>query len=125
MNEIAPGAEVRGLACGHMFHFECLGAWFMKDANMEMCCPLCRKKITEQKKIEMEGLRGSDVSHFNASLPDPAAPKAEPPAYMRGSGSVKRQPNYKDNQMLEERWGTGLAANSATVNASSSPASRS
>eukprot|EP00929_Paragymnodinium_shiwhaense_P122003 TRINITY_DN94500_c0_g1_i1.p1 TRINITY_DN94500_c0_g1~~TRINITY_DN94500_c0_g1_i1.p1 ORF type:complete len:431 (-),score=115.50 TRINITY_DN94500_c0_g1_i1:107-1399(-) len=103
MGEIARGAQVRGLACGHMFHMACLGSWFMKDANMEMVCPNCRTRIADQPKIQMEGLRGNDVSHFKKKLPAPSA-KPKVPAYSKRSQSgVDRLPG-PEMQTLQKEW---------------------
>lgn len=48
MDEIAMDAQVRGLACGHVFHLQCLAQWFMRDSTFELCCPLCRVSLSEQ-----------------------------------------------------------------------------
>mmetsp|Transcript_32498 Transcript_32498/g.51924 ORF Transcript_32498/g.51924 Transcript_32498/m.51924 type:complete len:214 (-) Transcript_32498:27-668(-) len=47
--DIAMDAKVRGLSCGHIFHLPCVGEWFMKDQTFELCCPLCRVPLCEQK----------------------------------------------------------------------------
>jgi len=48
MSGIGPDEQVRGLACGHIFHLLCLGEWFIRDRTFELCCPLCRVPLSEQ-----------------------------------------------------------------------------
>jgi len=45
---IAVGEKVRGLACGHYFHLECVGEWFLGDRTLAICCPLCRLPLEQQ-----------------------------------------------------------------------------
>jgi hypothetical protein len=49
MHSISLDAKVRGLACGHYFHLECLGEWFMRDQTFELSCPMCRLPLADQK----------------------------------------------------------------------------
>jgi len=39
--------EVEGLfeTCGHVFHYECLGAWIVKGGPAGRNCPICREPI--------------------------------------------------------------------------------
>mmetsp|Transcript_61605 Transcript_61605/g.156583 ORF Transcript_61605/g.156583 Transcript_61605/m.156583 type:complete len:270 (-) Transcript_61605:77-886(-) len=48
MSNIKMSAQVRGLACGHIFHLPCLAEWFMRDRTFELCCPLCRVPLAKQ-----------------------------------------------------------------------------
>lgn len=40
--------QVRGLACGHYFHMECVGEWFVSDRALNISCPLCRVPLEQQ-----------------------------------------------------------------------------
>merc|ERR1740117_2242596 len=45
LSGMAPEAKVRGLACGHVFHLECVAKWFLTDATYDLTCPLCRNPL--------------------------------------------------------------------------------
>eukprot|EP00929_Paragymnodinium_shiwhaense_P013980 TRINITY_DN121835_c0_g1_i1.p1 TRINITY_DN121835_c0_g1~~TRINITY_DN121835_c0_g1_i1.p1 ORF type:complete len:223 (-),score=36.93 TRINITY_DN121835_c0_g1_i1:284-952(-) len=51
MQAMQDDARIRGLACGHVFHLECIGAWFMQDRSMQLTCPNCRTPISQQQRI--------------------------------------------------------------------------
>lgn len=46
-----PNDKIRGMACGHIFHFSCLGDWFMADRSFELSCPLCRSPLASQGRF--------------------------------------------------------------------------
>jgi hypothetical protein len=48
INELSMDARIRGLSCGHLFHLECAGQWFMKDQTFQLRCPLCWRALSEQ-----------------------------------------------------------------------------
>lgn len=52
MSDIAMSDQIRGLACGHIFHLRCLAEWFMRDRTFELCCPLCRVPLPEQRRFQ-------------------------------------------------------------------------
>mmetsp|Transcript_167945 Transcript_167945/g.322489 ORF Transcript_167945/g.322489 Transcript_167945/m.322489 type:complete len:195 (+) Transcript_167945:2-586(+) len=47
-------AQIRGLACGHIFHLPCLADCFMRDKTFDLCCPLCRVPISQQRPINAD-----------------------------------------------------------------------
>eukprot|EP00927_Polykrikos_kofoidii_P056310 TRINITY_DN50462_c0_g1_i1.p3 TRINITY_DN50462_c0_g1~~TRINITY_DN50462_c0_g1_i1.p3 ORF type:complete len:134 (+),score=15.44 TRINITY_DN50462_c0_g1_i1:210-611(+) len=49
--DIGDDERIRGLACGHAFHIQCIAQWFMRDQSLELCCPLCRRSLSEQSPI--------------------------------------------------------------------------
>mmetsp|Transcript_109814 Transcript_109814/g.309638 ORF Transcript_109814/g.309638 Transcript_109814/m.309638 type:complete len:224 (-) Transcript_109814:216-887(-) len=51
MSSLSRSAQVRGLACGHLFHIACLAEWFMRDRSLYLCCPLCRLPLSQQARI--------------------------------------------------------------------------
>lgn len=48
MENIAMDAKVRGMACGHYFHLDCVAEWFARDQSFEIACPLCRTPLAQQ-----------------------------------------------------------------------------
>lgn len=48
MSSIGMSEQIRGLACGHIFHLPCIAEWFMRDRTFELCCPLCRVPLSQQ-----------------------------------------------------------------------------
>ena len=42
--------QVEGLfeTCGHVFHYECLGAWIVRGGPAGRNCPICRKAIAPE-----------------------------------------------------------------------------
>ena len=57
---LLPG--VKKLACGHIFHIECLRNWFL----MQQTCPTCRADVVSSLAGRGQGSRGAD----NAPVPD-------------------------------------------------------
>jgi len=51
MSSIAMADQVRGLACGHIFHLPCLAEWFMRDRTFGLSCPICRAPLAEQERF--------------------------------------------------------------------------
>lgn len=56
--------QVRGLACGHIFHLPCLAQWFMRDQTFELCCPLCRLPLSKQGTISVDDSDGAAGAVF-------------------------------------------------------------
>lgn len=51
MSRIDMAERIRGLACGHIFHVQCVGEWFVHDRSFELCCPLCRIPLSQQREF--------------------------------------------------------------------------
>lgn len=51
LTDISPEARVRGLACGHVFHLDCVGQWFLQDKTFELPCPVCRRPMDKQNTL--------------------------------------------------------------------------
>lgn len=58
LSDIAPDSKVRGLACGHIFHLQCVAQWFMRDETFQLCCPLCRLPLASQSCIPSLDISG-------------------------------------------------------------------
>lgn len=52
MSNIERDAQVRALACGHIFHLLCVAEWFMQDKTFELRCPMCRKALSQQSRLK-------------------------------------------------------------------------
>lgn len=65
--DIEADAQVRGLACGHIFHLHCLAQWFMRDQTYELCCPLCRLPLSKQGTISVDDSDGASGAAFPSS----------------------------------------------------------
>lgn len=52
VSDISRHDQIRGLACGHIYHLNCVAEWFMRDPTFELSCPLCRIPMSEQRRFE-------------------------------------------------------------------------
>lgn len=60
LEEITAATSSATLACGHKFHFGCLGTWINKSGNES--CPYCRHKLAEKEQILHEDSDESENS---------------------------------------------------------------
>jgi len=67
LSSISMDSKVRGLACGHIFHLACVAEWFMKDRTFELCCPLCRVPLRDQRSMSTLQRASDDDGEGNES----------------------------------------------------------
>lgn len=66
LNRLGDGDRVRKLACRHVFHTECLDAWFN---TLNFNCPLCRSTLVAGERVVRERRRvaGDLLAWFSLS----------------------------------------------------------